>query len=528
MPVLPPDEGARGATGTPRTPATPAPHDPPETSGTPASSAARGPSELRSGEANDDERRRRSYDAAFRRAAVELATEDGARIADVAAELEISASTLRRWVRAETNRRDTKRTRTQLPDAKQPEPSREPEPPEAHPPETQPPGPEPPKLEPPEASRAQPVSSKPPPAPPPSGPPSEDGMTPPSDVETGSLVEGREPTVSDADRRNPLFDEPAMEGSRVAPSHDPLAPDPISDVLSTERSPDVTVRRPRQTPRAGESANPSSAPSREKAAAAGGQRDADQKAAGDDDAWDTSAEKQAGVRPDDPNVLAMLDAILEMFPKHLAAQQATDFTEPSPAAHRAAEPPSNRIPLHPGDDIFPGLSALVPSYRFPIILAFLLGAIGVSRFVPTDYALRPVALALHVISLVVAFGAVLVIDWHGLLWLFGRRGLTESTRLAAAAGPLIWGGLFGLIASGALLHPNISSPLTVIKLLLVLMVAWNGAAMSTLRRRMAQLPPYVKPTDLPIRDWAMLMTATVLSQIGWWGAIIIGFINSST
>jgi hypothetical protein len=232
-------------------------------------------------------------------------------------------------------------------------------------------------------------------------------------------------------------------------------------------------------------------------------------------------------RTDDPNVLAMLDAILEMFPKY-ANPSAADLTEPSPAAHRAVEPESERIPLRPGDDIFPGLSALVPAYRFPIILAALLGCIGISRFIPAEYPLRPVAVALHIISLVVAFGAVLVIDWHGLLWLFGRRGLTESTRLAAAAGPLIWGGLFGLMVSGALLHPNISSPLTLTKMGLVLLVAWNGAAMSTLRRRMAQLPSYVKPGDLPFRDWMMLMTATLISQVGWWGAIIIGFINSST
>jgi hypothetical protein len=336
--------------------------------------------------------------------------------------------------------------------------------------------------------------------------------------------------VNDADRANPLFDEPSMEGSRAAPSRDPLASDPTGDVLSSEHGSDANARRPRPAPRAGGSApaNPATPQKADKSATSGAARAGDQKADADDGAWDDAPDKPAPVRPDDPNVLAMLDAILEMFPKHLAAQQATDFTEPSPAAHRAAEPPSNRIPLHPGDDIFPGLSALVPAYRFPIILAFLLGAIGVSRFVPVDYPLRPVALALHVISLVIAFGAVLVIDWHGLLWLFGRRGLTESTRLAAAAGPLIWGGLFGLIASGALLHPNISSPLTVVKMLLVLMVAWNGAAMSTLRRRMAQLPPYIKPTDLPVRDWAMLMAATVISQIGWWGAIIIGFINSST
>jgi hypothetical protein len=142
--------------------------------------------------------------------------------------------------------------------------------------------------------------------------------------------------------------------------------------------------------------------------------------------------------------------------------------------------------------------------------------------------MRPAALALHVLSLVVSFGAVLVIDWHGLLWLGGRRSLIESTRLAAGAGPLIWFGLSGLIVSGALLHPNLSSPMTVTKLVLVLAVAWNGAAMSELRQRLAQLPPYVTPGDLPRRDWWLMMGATVLSQVGWWGAILIGFVNAST
>ena len=74
-------------------------------------------------------------------------------------------------------------------------------------------------------------------------------------------------------------------------------------------------------------------------------------------------------------------------------------------------------------------------------------------------------------------------------------------RLAAAAGPLIWTGLFGLIATGALLKPDLSSPLTVTKLLLVLLVAWNGAAMSVLRRRLAALPHHLKPGEMPRRDW---------------------------
>ena len=231
---------------------------------------------------------------------------------------------------------------------------------------------------------------------------------------------------------------------------------------------------------------------------------------------------------DTAHIIAKLDAILEMFPRTGSPEAGSDLAEPSPGAWRATQAPTDRIPLHPGDDIFPAAARLLPAYRFPIVLLALLAAVVVSQFVPEDYPLRPAALALHVLSLVVSFGAVLVVDWHGALWLAGRRGLTESARLAAASGPLIWGGLAGLIASGALLHPNLSSPLTVAKLVLVLLVAWNGAAMSALRRRLAQLPAYVKPGDLPRRDWRLMMVATTISQLGWWGAIVIGFVNAST
>jgi hypothetical protein len=178
--------------------------------------------------------------------------------------------------------------------------------------------------------------------------------------------------------------------------------------------------------------------------------------------------------------------------------------------------------------VFPALSRLGAAHRITIIFVALVAAAGLSTFVPADYALRPVALALHVLSMVAAFGAVLMIDWHGLLWLAGRRGLTESTRLAAAAGPIIWGGLGGLIVSGALLRPDLGSPLTVTKLVLVLLVAANGAVMSAPRRRLASLPAHISPVELSRHDWRRLMLATTVSQVGWWGAVIIGFINVST
>src|SRR5262245_47284082 len=81
-------------------------------------------------------RRRRPYDADFRAEAVRRATAPGAKVPEVAAELDVSPSTLRRWIRSE----------------------------EAQTPTT--PGP------------------PAPPEPPASGPPSQEGSTP-SDVETG-------------------------------------------------------------------------------------------------------------------------------------------------------------------------------------------------------------------------------------------------------------------------------------------------------------------------------------------------------
>ena len=363
----------------------------------------------------------RRYDDSFRRYAVKRAREPGARLADVASELGVSASTLRRWVRA--------------------------------------------------VEDDQPAVGE-------------------ESVATAAPADLADPAVSLASAGgsgSAVMPEAAGVGEVAGPT----AP---AEESRAETSPAEALRAP---------AGPSTV------------------------LVEAAASTARSSGHDERHVLAMLDAILDMFPRPGALPLEADLSEPGPDAHRQVEAPEDRIPLHPGDDIFPAMSSLLPAYRFPIILAGLVVALWVSTLVPATYELRPVAQSLHVLSLVVSFGAVLVIDWHGLLWLAGRRGLTESTRLAAGAGPLIWGGLAGLIATGALLHPNLHSPLTVTKLVLVLAVAWNGAAMSALRRRMAQLPAYVKPADLPRRDWRLMMTATVVSQVGWWGAIIIGFVNSS-
>lgn len=179
------------------------------------------------------------------------------------------------------------------------------------------------------------------------------------------------------------------------------------------------------------------------------------------------------------------------------------------------------------DELFEAVTRWPLRRRMAVVLLAWCCAVLASGLLSPPPSVIMGATVLHVLSLVLAFGSVVVIDWHGLLWLLGRRGLHESTRLAAAAGPLIWLGLAGLLASGALLDPDLSSPMAWTKLILVLAVALNGAMTSTTARLLRDLPRTVLPPSLPRHLQAKVFTATAVSQIGWWGAITIGFITTA-
>ena len=77
-----------------------------------------------------------------------------------------------------------------------------------------------------------------------------------------------------------------------------------------------------------------------------------------------------------------------------------------------------------------------------------------------DAALHTAALFVHLASLVLGFGAVLAVDYYGALWLGGRKTLRQVLDFTASLHTLVWAGLIGLIGSGALLHPDLGSPLT--------------------------------------------------------------------
>lgn len=134
-----------------------------------------------------------------------------------------------------------------------------------------------------------------------------------------------------------------------------------------------------------------------------------------------------------------------------------------------------------------------------------------------------IVLFFHLAALVLGFGAVLTVDWFGLLWILGRRSLTDVVRTARGAHLPIWLGLLGLLASGALLAPRPSVPLTAVKLVAVLLVALNGVYVGTLHHRFAQYGFGALPRALLVR--ALLSGG--LSQAAWWTAVVIGFVNSS-
>ncbi|PKV83396.1 hypothetical protein [Streptomyces sp. TLI_146] len=139
-----------------------------------------------------------------------------------------------------------------------------------------------------------------------------------------------------------------------------------------------------------------------------------------------------------------------------------------------------------------------------------------------DATLHTAALFVHLACLVLGFGAVLAVDYYGALWLTGRKTLREVLDFTGPLHVPVWAGLGGLLFSGAFLHPDLGSPLTCVKLGLVLLLALNGVQASALHRRLTAVDGDPVGPSLLVRS---AVTAAV-SQGAWWGAVTIGFLNS--
>jgi hypothetical protein len=146
----------------------------------------------------------------------------------------------------------------------------------------------------------------------------------------------------------------------------------------------------------------------------------------------------------------------------------------------------------------------------------------ISLHLRVDATLHTAALFLHLASLVLGFGAVLAADYNALLYLTGRCTLQEALSSTARLHTPIWTGLAGLVASGVMLHPNLGSVPTRVKLGLVLVLTVNGLQAGLLNRRLTQ--QHTAPPARRLMVWGA--STALVSQICWWGAMLIGFRNS--
>ncbi|MFI5760468.1 hypothetical protein ACIA8F_05935 [Streptomyces sp. NPDC051563] len=140
----------------------------------------------------------------------------------------------------------------------------------------------------------------------------------------------------------------------------------------------------------------------------------------------------------------------------------------------------------------------------------------------TDPALHTAALFAHLASLVVGFGAVLAADYYGLLWATRRCTLAEVVGATSRLHIPIWAGLGGLIVSGMMLEPDLKSPLTLAKLGLVALLTLNGLQAGLLGHRLSAAPAATPRLLL----WGG--ATAVVSQLCWWGAVTIGFLNTNS
>ena len=146
---------------------------------------------------------------------------------------------------------------------------------------------------------------------------------------------------------------------------------------------------------------------------------------------------------------------------------------------------------------------------------------------PPDW-LHGLALFVHLASLVVGLGAVLVVEWYGLLWATEWRSVRDLRQVDITLKVPIWAGLIGLLASGALLQPHLDQPATIVKLIAVLVVSLNGVALTQWTAYLSRFPRKMRFRALPRKARIRFISSAIVSQIAWWTAVIIGMLNSTT
>lgn len=202
--------------------------------------------------------------------------------------------------------------------------------------------------------------------------------------------------------------------------------------------------------------------------------------------------------------------------------------EPAVVHHSIEESASTDLPLSPAmsGSVFVWSQRIPDPVRYIVVVVVWAAVLGVSHLVPGDYPGRRVVLLGHLLGIVIGFGAVMVVDWHGLLWLMGLRGPREVGRVSDTVSPLIWFGVAVLLATGCGLRPALGTPATWAKMIAVLMLCFNGVAAGTTRAVLGQLPEVLTLRSVPARERWRAVAGALVSQGCWMTAVVIGFAHA--
>lgn len=133
-------------------------------------------------------------------------------------------------------------------------------------------------------------------------------------------------------------------------------------------------------------------------------------------------------------------------------------------------------------------------------------------------------LFIHLSGLILGLGSVLVTDLYGLLWVWNRVRFPQLVDVSGVTSKFIWVGWGVMVLAGIplILLKGVVDNLMVIKLFFVAIIGLNGILLHVLHGR---IEGYQEGDEVPKIVMFRLAFSLVLSQIVWWGAVLIGFLH---
>jgi hypothetical protein len=135
-----------------------------------------------------------------------------------------------------------------------------------------------------------------------------------------------------------------------------------------------------------------------------------------------------------------------------------------------------------------------------------------------------ILLFVHLSGLIFGFGSVLVTDLYGLLWIWDRVRFQQVVRVSGVTAKSIWAGWGLMVATGIflLILKGAIDNLMIVKLFFVGLIGLNGILLHVLQKKVRG---YEEGSDVPTLTLFRLAFALFVSQLGWWNAVLIGFLH---